>query len=213
LTFCVVDPNKVADLRFATIERLASIDSKSRRAVDFLVLIPSFMDARRERTYYLRPSSSALSEFLGDPNWRDDWARTKHRDFGVFVVDAFGRSMLELGYLWEIKDAILVGDGQKELYHLAFFSRHPLGRKFAREARKYATKQLGFRGERGELDLNGSNMLPFESSSRRVGEPGFSPRTSGAAAATGGRRRRRGGDGSASQSAENLRTSAPAASR
>ena len=144
LTFCVVDPNKVADLRFATIERLASIDSKSRRAVDFLVLIPSFMDARRERTYYLRPSSSALSEFLGDPNWRDDWARTKHRDFGVFVVDAFGRSMQKLGYLWDIKDAIPVGDGQKELYHLAFFSRHPLSRKFAREARKYATKQLGF---------------------------------------------------------------------
>lgn len=102
------------------------------------------MDARRERPYYLNASSSTLSEFLGNSDWRDDWARTKHRDFGVFVVDAFGRSMQKLGYLWEIKDAILVGDGRKELYHLAFFSRHALGRKFAREARKYATKQLGF---------------------------------------------------------------------
>jgi three-Cys-motif partner protein len=148
LTFCVVDPNRIADLRFSTIERLASIDATSRRPIDFLVLIPSFMDARRERSYYLKPSNTALSAFLGNAGWRNEWARTtkgrKQADFGVFVVDAFGRSMQKLGYLWDIEDAIVVGDGKKELYHLAFFSRHTLGRKFAREARKYATRQLGF---------------------------------------------------------------------
>jgi three-Cys-motif partner protein len=148
LTFCVVDPSKIADLRFATVQRLAFIDEHVQRPIDFLVLIPSFMDAHRERAYYLKPSSSALTDFLGNPDWREDWARETERrpqlEFGVFVVDAFGKSMQRLGYLWDLKDAILVSSGHTKLYHLAFFSRHPVGRKFAREARKYTTDQLGF---------------------------------------------------------------------
>lgn len=148
LSFCVIDPSKIADLRFATIERLASIDSRRSRPVDFLVLIPSFMDAHRELSYYLKPSSSKLADFLGDPDWRDEWASEirarRRRDFGLFVVDAFGKSMQRLGYLWDLEDAILIGSRQKRFYHLVFFSRHPMGRKFARVARKYATTQLGF---------------------------------------------------------------------
>lgn len=148
LTFCVADPSKIADLRFATIARLASIDGNVSRPIDFLVLIPSFMDAHRERAYYVKLSSPALADFLGNPEWRDEWRRAVEKrpqlEFGVFVVEAFGSSMQKLGYLWDVKDAILIGSGQRKLYHLAFFSRHPVGQKFAQEARKYATKQLGF---------------------------------------------------------------------
>jgi hypothetical protein len=135
-------------LRFGTIRRLATIDEKRQRPVDFLVLIPSFMDAHRERTYYLKASNTSLAEFLGDPDWRDDWRRESEgrrlREFGLFVVDAFGKAMEKLGYLWDIKDATLIKSGERRFYHLAFFSRHPLGRKFARAARKYAGDQLGF---------------------------------------------------------------------
>jgi len=145
LTFCVVDPSKIADLRFSTIEALAYIRPGLRRAIDFLVLIPSHMDAHREQVYYLDPSSSALSDFLGNPSWRDDWfvevRSGRPRNFGVFVVDEFGKSMQKHGYLWDIKDAIPIERGRQKLYHLAFFSRHPVGRKFAREARKYASPQ------------------------------------------------------------------------
>jgi hypothetical protein len=62
----------------------------------------------------------------------------------MFVVDAFGQSMQRLGYLWDIKDAIPISSGGRKLYHLAFFSRSEVGRKFAREARRYATGQRGF---------------------------------------------------------------------
>jgi three-Cys-motif partner protein len=149
LTFCTVDPSRIAHLRFSTIERLAMIDRRRQRPIDFLVLIPSYMDAHRELKYYVNPTSTALAEFLGDPDWRDDWEREAHgrrpREFGLFVVDAFGKAMQRLGYLWDIKDATLIKSGEKKFYHLAFFSRHQLGRKFAREARKYAGSQLGFR--------------------------------------------------------------------
>ena len=148
LTFCVADPSKVADLRFSTIERLAFIEPSKPRHIDFLVLIPSYMDAHRELKYYLAQSNSAIADLVGNRDWRDDWADETERrprlEFGAFVVDAFGRSMERLGYLWNIEDAIQIGSGQRKFYHLAFFSRHNLGRKFAREARKYATSQLGF---------------------------------------------------------------------
>jgi hypothetical protein len=51
LGFCFVDPYKLANLRFETIRRLAE------RYMDFLVLIPSYMDAHRNRGHYVRETS------------------------------------------------------------------------------------------------------------------------------------------------------------
>lgn len=147
LTFCVVDPYNTSELRFATLERLASIAPEVDRRIDFLVLIPSYMDANRGRDYYLDPNSTRLADFLGNPDWRATWQEevsSGHaRNFGVFLVDMFGKSMQRLGYDWDLNDAILIR-GPQSKYHLAFFSRHPLGRKFAREARKYASAQRDF---------------------------------------------------------------------
>jgi three-Cys-motif partner protein len=64
LSFCVVDPYKMANLKFSTIEELSSL------FVDFLVLIPSYMDAHRNEAAYVAPGNSTVEAFLGDPEWR-----------------------------------------------------------------------------------------------------------------------------------------------
>jgi three-Cys-motif partner protein len=64
LTFCFVDPYRLRDLRFDTIKTLA------QRYVDFLILIPTGMDAMRNMKQYQRATNKTVEEFLGDPGWR-----------------------------------------------------------------------------------------------------------------------------------------------
>lgn len=136
LTFCVADPYSIGALRFTTIERLAS------RSVDFLVLIASYMDAHRNREVYLSPPNRKVEELLGLPGWRAEWGQGS-QEFGTFIVDQFGRRMGSLDYLYEgLGDAVPVADGGRTLYHLTFFSRHQLGRKFWIEAKRHSTDQL-----------------------------------------------------------------------
>ena len=66
LAFCFADPYRLGNLHFATLRRLAE------RYMDFLVLIPSYMDANRNRVHYVREASRAVECFLGDPEWRKD---------------------------------------------------------------------------------------------------------------------------------------------
>jgi three-Cys-motif partner protein len=140
LCFCVADPRAISDLKFATIEALAG------RFVDFLVLIPSYMDAHRNQDLYLAAENPIMQEYLGDPAWRDDWKRSSgaaSREFGAFVVDRFGQAMKKLRYLYDGPDeTVAIRDAGRLLYHLCFFSRSPLGRKFWHEARKYSQDQL-----------------------------------------------------------------------
>jgi three-Cys-motif partner protein len=128
LTFCFVDPYACSDLRFETIRALA------KNYVDFLVLIPSGFDANRNEKLYLQHENTTLDEFLGDPNWRLAWQqeKAKFKHFGDFVTDYFGRQMRTLNYSYTgLQDSVLIrSDGNLRLYDLAFFSRHPLGKKF-----------------------------------------------------------------------------------
>jgi three-Cys-motif partner protein len=140
LSFCVVDPYNVSNLKFETIKKLSQIYA------DFLVLIPSHMDANREQTTYLDPKSTSISDFVGRPHWRDDH-RGYRRQFGTFVVDQFGQSMKDLGFIYEGPGAeVLVKLPKKnvKLYYLAFFSKSKLGMKFWNEAQKYSDDQMGF---------------------------------------------------------------------
>lgn len=141
LAFCVADPYGLATLRFSTIRGIAS------RRVDFLILIPSYMDAHRNLELYLPREKRTIDDFLGDSHWRERWEATRGggpREFGAFVVDRFGRSMQALKYLYDGPgEEVPVRDSQNHLlYHLAFYSRSELGRKFWREARRYGMDQL-----------------------------------------------------------------------
>ena len=139
LSFCLVDPFKMTDFRFATLKCL------SKYYVDFLVLIPSFMDINRNRKWYTDDQCKYLDMYLGNSDWRERWKyQEKTSDsFGFFIAQEFGNSMKGLGYLFETsEDMILFRSSEnRKLYHLAFFSRDPRGLDFWRKARKHAPAQ------------------------------------------------------------------------
>jgi three-Cys-motif partner protein len=126
----------MTNLRFKTIEKL------STRYVDFLVLIPCYMDANRNEAKYTHPDNKTIERFLGNPNWRDAWkdAKLKKEDFATFITNSFGKQMTSLKYHFKgLVDTKLIRnrDRNQPLYRLALFSRNDLGDKFWEEARKY----------------------------------------------------------------------------
>ena len=137
LTLCFVDPYKMSQLSFSTLSQLAA-----SLYVDFLVLIPTYMDIHRNLESYMRPDCPTLDRYLGSNEWRAKWADPARRksDFGLFVANEFGLQMKRLGFVYEgIKDLELVrmgSDNNIPLYHLAFFSKSKLGLRFWRETRK-----------------------------------------------------------------------------
>ena len=141
LSLCFADPYRLADLSFDTIRLIAR-----NRLVDFLVLVPSGMDATRNRKLYLATNSHILDRFLGRPDWRDEWpsAEKAGQRFADFVVDQFGHSMRQIGYRYEgLQNAHLVTSTARRLpiYHLLMLSKHPLGGDFWEKCRKATQPQ------------------------------------------------------------------------
>ena len=141
LTFCFADPFRMDNLSFATIETLASA-----RYIDFLVLVPTDMDANRNVGNYTAPGNTVVGRFTGREDWRERWAPapTGSTGFSLFVLREFSEHMAELGYKRnEAHESVLVRNYQRSapLYRLAFYSRHPLGKKFWSETKKYTNKQ------------------------------------------------------------------------
>jgi three-Cys-motif partner protein len=83
LCFCFVDPYSLNNLAFETIRKLAA------RSMDFLILIPSGMDANRNVSYYVNPANKIVDQFLGTSQWRDDWKKTEveNKSFGHYVTE------------------------------------------------------------------------------------------------------------------------------
>ena len=71
LGFCFLDPFQMQNLYFSTIRTL------SQRFMDFLVLIPSSMDAHRNEQHYVHSGSKTLENFIGNPDWRTRWVKEK----------------------------------------------------------------------------------------------------------------------------------------
>jgi len=143
LGFCFLDPFQMQNLHFSTVATL------SQRFMDFLVLIPSSMDANRNEHNYVQPRNKTFENFVGNPQWRIRWNKEKvsGKSFEHFVVEEFGRSMQALGYIDPgLKEAIMIrsDDRNLPLYRLALYSKHKLGPKFWKEAKKYSNPQTGF---------------------------------------------------------------------
>jgi len=143
LGFCFLDPFQMQNLRFSMIEAL------SQRFMDFLVLIPSSMDANRNERNYIQPRNKTLENFVGNPDWRIRWDKEKPigKSFEHFVVEEFGRSMQTRGYIDPgLREAIMIRSDDKNLplYLLALYSKHKLGSKFWKETKKYLDPQTGF---------------------------------------------------------------------
>jgi len=141
LTLCLVDPFKIKDLDFGIIRRLA------QRKVDFLCLLPTFMDANRNEKVYLAPGNKNLDRFLGQAAWRTRWANRTNPNlqFGDFVRQEFEDGMKAMEYLVSPgASRIVQHDEGAKLYHLELFSRHPLAEKFWKDSLKYTTPQSTF---------------------------------------------------------------------
>lgn len=140
LAFCFADPFKLDDLKFDTIHRLAS------RYMDFLILVPTDMDANRNMLRYSQPGNQTLDAFFGDTGWRAHWEKAEllGEPFWGFVLKHFASRLETLRYLdhaAEQSELIRSVEKNLPLYRLAFFSRHQLGARFWKEVRKYATPQ------------------------------------------------------------------------
>ena len=148
LTFCFVDPFNIGEINFDTIRSI-----QGNIFVDFLVLIPSFMDINRNEVHYTRAHDNSLDIYLGIDSWRKKWRNQRRPSmiFGDFIAQEFCLQMKELGYLYEgPSDLELIrGENNQPLYHLAFFSKHELGLKFWRETVMNTEPQLSLwpRGE------------------------------------------------------------------
>jgi three-Cys-motif partner protein len=140
LAFCFVDPFALSNLHFETIRQL------STRFMDFLVLIPSGMEAHRFVTKYTKEPNSPVDLFLGSSGWRTSWreAQKNRTPFERFIVEEFGKAMEDLGYLTPgLEDTKLIRSDEKNLllYRLVLYSRHALGKEFWRQAKKYSQPQ------------------------------------------------------------------------
>ncbi|MGB9004228.1 MAG: three-Cys-motif partner protein TcmP [Candidatus Aminicenantales bacterium] len=136
LTFCFVDPYSLDNLKFATIRRL------STRYIDFLVLIPSGMDAARNvDKYYRAPESTKLDAFLGRKDWRESLKIAEQKGIKKegFIIQEFSQSMRELGFKdpgLESPVPIYFDEKKLLLYRLVLYSRRELGNRFWREIKK-----------------------------------------------------------------------------
>jgi three-Cys-motif partner protein len=138
LSFCFADPYKLKNLRFETIRRLTA------RYADFLVLVPSGMDANRNLVYYERADNRTLDDFLGTTAWREAWTIQRGGNFGDFVADQFGKQMAALGYRYDgLQKTTLIRSTDKNLplYRLMFFSKSELADKLWAQTQKYSTPQ------------------------------------------------------------------------
>ena len=140
LGFCVLDPFGMSGLHFSTVRAL------SARFTDFLVLVPSGMDAARFWEKYECPDDTIVADFLGLPDWRTEWADpiARRDGLGHFVLERFAEQMATLAYGRGPTKLVRAVDNRRPLYHLAFFSRHPLGLKLARKAVEYSQEQRSF---------------------------------------------------------------------
>ena len=141
LGFCEVDPFRMDDLKFATLQSL------SQRYMDFLVLIPTHMDANRNENHYLKEDNHVIDEFLGTQDWRDLWQKKRQGgvSFAQFIAGMFTEQMMTLKYMKpkEFDPVIVRIQGNNvPLYQLMLYSRHSKGQEFWKEARKYSNPQM-----------------------------------------------------------------------
>ena len=144
LSLCIVDPFKASDFSFSTIKQLSAI------FIDFLVLIPSYMEFNRFAALCTTEESQKriLNRYLGTKRWPETWerARTSGMPFGEFVCDEFAKQMNRIAFQGSVEGMRLVrGDEKKQpLYHMAFFSRKEIGMDLWRKTLDGTDPQMSF---------------------------------------------------------------------
>ena len=138
LSFCFVDPYNI-EIDFQTISKLGEYKT------DFLILLAIGMDAKRNFSYYLKENNNRIEKLLNNKHWREKFSLNYNKtnsDFTRFIADEFNLRMKEIGYKEPEKfQSIRSTLKNLPLYHLAFYSKHPLGNKFWVQVKKYYDEQ------------------------------------------------------------------------
>lgn len=142
LKWCFLDPYDIG-LHFQTVRELAKVER-----IDFLILLALYMDANRNISYYENPTSTKVENFLGLPEWREDWNEYR-RTFGErpvpFLAEKYAEIMEGINYIPLPVDKMkLIKDKQLDLYYLALFSKDPLACRFWDHSCAYSDDQRYF---------------------------------------------------------------------
>jgi len=140
LTFCFVDPFSL-NLSFDTISSLGS-----KINMDFLILQALHMDANRNLAKYLKEENDKIANYLGNPDWREEFKKTckdNTSNFVKFLADQYINKMRSIGYIPEENmHQIRSNEKNLPLYYLAFFSKHPRGIDYYKKVEKFSNPQL-----------------------------------------------------------------------
>ena len=127
LTLAFIDPTGL-QIMFSTIERLVH-----NRKIDMLMTIQFGMGIRMNLPQYIQTEGTALTEFLGNSNWRQDceaggsWSQIGNRILNRYMVQ-----LKNLDYL-TVEDReiqIRTDESNLLLYFMVLASRHTLGKAF-----------------------------------------------------------------------------------
>jgi three-Cys-motif partner protein len=146
LTLAFIDPTGL-QIQFETIRRLVH-----NRKVDLLMTIQFGMGIRMNLPQYLETQGAALTEFLGNTDWRGDSqqggsiSQMAHR-----VMARYMRQLEALGYIVVRDCEVPIHNDQTNslLYYMVLASRYRLGEEFWRKITKIRSS-----GQR-VLDLGG----------------------------------------------------------
>jgi three-Cys-motif partner protein len=138
LCLVYLDPYNLQYLSFSIIEKLSRL-----KRVDFAIHF-STMDLRRNVLIEYNPERARFD--LAAPGWRD------HIDPNAFVKGDADEAFFEywcslvtaLGFTISQRIPLIRDDGNRPLYHLVFFSRHPLPNKIWGEVAQGVNREFNF---------------------------------------------------------------------
>jgi len=139
LSMCFIDPFNIG-IHFDTVRCL------SAKRMDFLIVLPTGMDAQRNQARYFEKNSPRIARFLGKPDWRKllEVAEKQSIPFRQFLADLYVSQMTTLGYIKvpvsKMKE-VRSDDKMLPLYHLAFFSKSERGYAFWNKVLKHSDPQ------------------------------------------------------------------------
>lgn len=141
LSFCFIDPFDTS-LRFSTIRALSHL------RIDFLVLLMTGADFRRNIARYLDdPTSTRIEDLIDCPTWRDEFRNDgKALRFGL---GKFAEAMQRIGYAGPVSEPVYISGKKVLLYNLVFYSKAAA----ALELWKKATKSVERRRSQTNFDF------------------------------------------------------------
>ncbi|MBM2816542.1 MAG: hypothetical protein HW421_3304 [Ignavibacteria bacterium] len=138
LSFCFIDPFSL-NIKFNTIQKM------SKYLVDILLNLSEISSIRNEHNY-IKDNSSVIADLIGENNWYQNYSKS-NESLSLFIFNSLNNKFNSIQYL-EPENFPQIRSNVKNLplYHLIFYSRHPLGKKFWNDIQKYSNSQpsLGF---------------------------------------------------------------------